>query len=101
MRPNSASKKFCAEAVATDVRSAVTVMPVTRISLTPRLKRVWRRIHKAKVPDSRAGDPQAHYFSITFGGRRKYDVRVPGVRRFEPIADDLSTLLQDIFSLGQ
>ena len=50
MRPNSASKMFCAEAVATEVRSVVTVMPVTSISLTPRLKPVWRRISKAKGP---------------------------------------------------
>ena len=54
MRPNSASKKFWAEAVATDVSSVVAVMPVTSIPLTPRLKRVWRRINKAKVPPTRA-----------------------------------------------
>ena len=30
-------------------KSVVTVMPVTRMSLTPRLKRVWRRINK-EVP---------------------------------------------------
>ena len=53
-RPNSASKMFWAEAVATEVRSVVTVMPVTRMSLTPRLKRVWRRINKANGPPSRA-----------------------------------------------
>jgi hypothetical protein len=40
------------------------VMPVTRMSLTPRLKRVWRRINKAKAPDSRADDPQAHHLSM-------------------------------------
>jgi hypothetical protein len=43
------------------------------MSLTPRLKRVWRRSNKAKVPDSRANNPQAHHSSITFGGGRKYD----------------------------
>src|SRR5262249_30515115 len=59
-RPNSASKKFCAEAVAAEVSSVVTVMPVTSMSLTPRLKRVWRRINKGS-PDSRADDPQAHH----------------------------------------
>jgi hypothetical protein len=79
------------------VRSVVTVMPVTRMSLTPRLKRVWRRINTAKGPDSRADDPQAHHLSLTFGGRRKYDLRVPGVRRLEPMADDVPTSLQDIF----
>ena len=30
------------------------VMPVTKMPLTPRLKRVWRRINKAKGPPSRA-----------------------------------------------
>jgi hypothetical protein len=39
------------EAVAAEVKSIVTVMPVTRMSLTPRLKRVWRRINKAKDSD--------------------------------------------------
>ena len=72
-RPNGASKMFWAEALATKVRSVVTVMPVTRMSLTPRLKRVWQRSNKAKVPDSRANHPQAHHSSITFGGGRKYD----------------------------
>jgi hypothetical protein len=45
---------FWAEAVATEVRSVVTVMPVMRVLLTPRLKPVWRRINKAKVPPRRA-----------------------------------------------
>ena len=64
-RPNSASKMFWAEAVVTKVRSVVTVMPVMRMLLTPRLKRVWRRINKAKgPPDSRADDPQAHHLSM-------------------------------------
>src|SRR5438094_5051437 len=60
-RPNSASKMFWAEAVATEVRSIVTIMPVTKTSFTPRLKRVWRRINKAKVPDTRDDDPQAQH----------------------------------------
>jgi len=60
MRPNSASKMFWAEAVATEVRSVVTVIPVTRMCLTPRLKRVWRRISKAKGPRLARHDPQAH-----------------------------------------
>jgi hypothetical protein len=55
---------FWAEAVATQVTSVVTVMPVTNMPLTPRLKRVWRRIDKAKdSPESRA-DEQAHRLSI-------------------------------------
>src|SRR5262245_16809882 len=70
-------------------------MPVTSMSLTPRLKRVWRRINKGS-PDSRADDPRAHHPSITFGGGRKYDLSVPGVRCLEPIADDVPTSLQDI-----
>src|SRR6266436_1036933 len=36
-------------------------------------------------PDSRADDPQAHHLSITFGGGRKYDLSVPGVRRLDSI----------------
>jgi hypothetical protein len=36
------------------VSSVVAVMPVTSIPLTPRLKRVWRRINKAKVPPTHA-----------------------------------------------
>jgi hypothetical protein len=75
MRPNSASKKFCAEAVATDVSSVVAVMPVTSIPLTPRLKRVWRRINKAK--DSCADDPQAQPALDSAGGGRKYDLSTP------------------------
>src|SRR5262249_45416469 len=43
---------FWAEAVATEVRSVVTVMPVMSMLLTPRLKRVWRQINKAKGPPS-------------------------------------------------
>jgi hypothetical protein len=78
MRPNSASKKFWAEAVATDVSSVVAVMPVTSIPLTPRLKRVWRRINKAKVPpDSCADDPQAQPALDSAGGGRKYDLTTP------------------------
>ena len=58
MKPNSASKMFWAEAVATEVRSVVTVMPVMRMPLTPRLKRVWRRAKKAKgSPELRTDDP--------------------------------------------
>src|SRR5215831_14555949 len=80
-RPNSASKMFWAEAVATEVRSVVTVMPVTRMPLTPRLKRVWRRINKARVPRlARRRSPGAPSFN-SFGDGRKYDLRVPGVRR--------------------
>src|SRR5262249_5204652 len=45
---------FWAEAVAKEVRRVVTVMPVTRVPVTPRLKRVWRRINKAKGPPTRA-----------------------------------------------
>src|SRR6266516_6938047 len=84
MRPNSASKKFCAEAVATEVRSVVTVMPVTRMSLTPRLKRLWRRINKAKDPPTRAPTIPRRTSLNAFGGGRKYDLRAPGVRRLEP-----------------
>jgi hypothetical protein len=59
--------------------------------LTPRLKRVWRRINKAKCPPTRAPTiRQAHYPSITFGGGRKYDLSVPGVRYLE-----LATVLRD------
>src|SRR6516165_7571621 len=86
MRPNSASKIFWAEAEATEVRSVVAVTPVTRMSLTPRLKRVCRRINKAKGPPTRAPTiPSAPSFN-TFGDGRKYDLGVPGVRRLEPIA---------------
>src|SRR5215471_20543499 len=83
MRPNSASKMFWAEAVATEVRSVVTVTPVTRMCLTPRLKRVWRRISTAKGP--RLARPMIPRRSSLngFGGGRKYDLRVPGVRRLE------------------
>ena len=55
-RPNIASKMFWAEAVATEVRSVVTVMPVMRMPLT-RLKRVWRRTKKAEGPKSHTDDP--------------------------------------------
>src|SRR5262249_10630061 len=82
---------FWAEAVATEVRSVVTVMPVTRMPLTPRLKRVWRRINKAKGPPiARQRSPGAPSLN-GFGDRRKYDLRMPGVRRLEPIADDVPT----------
>src|SRR5262249_15296538 len=82
---------FWAEAVATEVRSVVTVMPVTRMPLTPRLKRVWRRINKAKGPRiARQRSPGAPSLN-GFGDRRKYDLRMPGVRRLEPIADDVPT----------
>src|SRR6516164_937972 len=84
---------FWAEAVATEVRSVVTVMPVTRKPLTPRLKRVWRRINKAKVPRlARRRSPGAPSLN-DFGDRRKYDLRVPRERRLEPIADDVPTSL--------
>src|SRR5262249_59631670 len=78
--PGSGSKKFDAEAGVAEVSSVMTVMAVTSMSLTPRLKRVWRRINKGS-PDSRADDPRAHHPSITLGGGRKYDLSVPGVRR--------------------
>jgi hypothetical protein len=75
---------FWAEAVATEVRSVVTVMPVMRMPLTPRLKRVWQRTKKAKgSPESRTDDPPGAPLSLTFGGRRKYDLSVPGVRRLD------------------
>src|SRR5215470_12801009 len=80
-RPNSASKKFWAEAEALEMTSVVAVMPVTKIPLTPRLKRVWRRINKAKdSPPSRAdGSPYA--LALTnFSSGRKYDLRVLGLR---------------------
>jgi hypothetical protein len=67
---------FWAEAVATQVRSVVTATPVTRISLTPRLKRIWRRINKAS-PDLRADNPQAHPVVSSAAGRRKYDLSTP------------------------
>src|SRR6476620_9371231 len=77
---------FWAEAVATEVRSVVTVMPVMRMPLTPRLKRVWRRAKKAKgSPESRTHDPPSAPLSLTFGGRRKYDLSVPGVRRLDRV----------------
>src|SRR5262249_45251718 len=76
---------FWAEAVATEVRSVVAVMPVTRMSLTPRLKRVWRRINKAKGPPTLAPTIPRRTISNTFGDGRKYDLRVPGVRRLEPV----------------
>src|SRR5215831_5288789 len=53
-RPNSASKKFWAEAEALDVTSIVAVMPVTSMLWTPRRKRVWRRINKRRTPPSHA-----------------------------------------------
>src|SRR5262249_41075909 len=84
-RPNSASKKFWAEAVAAAVSSVVTVTPVTSMDLTPRLKPLWRRMIKAKSPRSRRRIPPAHHLSITFGGGRKYDLSVPGVRCLEPL----------------
>jgi hypothetical protein len=60
-RPNSASKKVWPEAVAIEVRSVVAAMPVTRMSLRPRLEQLWRRINKAKGPPI----PQAHHLSIS------------------------------------
>src|SRR6266480_2602188 len=70
---------FWAEAAATEVTSVVTMMPVTR---TPRLKPVWRRINKAEgSPESRADDSPCAPFIDIFGFGRKYDLRVPGVRR--------------------
>src|SRR5215831_8711366 len=65
-RPNSASKKFWAEAEALEMTSVVAVMPVTKITLTPRLKRVWRRINKAKDSPSHAPTvPHTRYRSLT------------------------------------
>jgi hypothetical protein len=57
------------------------VMPVTSMLLTPRLKRVWRRINKAKdSPQSRAdGSPYALSLTNVSSGR-KYDLRVGGLR---------------------
>ena len=82
-RPNSASKMFWAEAVATEVTSVVTVMPVTKMSLTPRLKRVCRRINKVQhSPELRTNHSPRRNLSITFGGWRKYDLRVAGSKTF-------------------
>jgi len=70
---------FWAEAAATEVASVVTVMPVTSMPLTPRLKQVWRD----KAQDSaelRANDSPGAPSLNTFGGGRKYDLRVPGAR---------------------
>src|SRR5262249_51562624 len=81
---------FWAEAVATEVRSIVTVMPVTRMSLTPRLERLGRRINKARLPRrARRGPPGAQSLNA-FGGGRKYDQRVPGER---PLANGESARL--------
>ena len=77
---------FWAEAVATELTSIVTVMPVTSMSLTPRLKRVCRRINKVQHPSElRANDPARAPFLNNFGGGRKCDLRVPGVRRLERV----------------
>jgi len=80
-RPNSASKMFWAEAADTEVASIATVMPVTSMPLTPRLKRVWRRINKPNGSPRRAPIPQAHHLTISLASGQKYDLRVPGVRR--------------------
>jgi len=70
------------QAAATEVTSVVTMMPVTSMPLTPRLKRVWRRINKAEgSPESRADDSPCAPFIDIFGFGRKYDLSVPGVRR--------------------
>jgi hypothetical protein len=67
--------------VVTEVTSVAMVMPVTSMPLTPPLKRVWRRINKAKdSPSSRADDSPGAPSLDTFGGGRKYDLTVPGVR---------------------
>jgi hypothetical protein len=71
------------------VKSVVTVMPVTSMYLTPRLKPVWRRINKRTAPPIARRRPPAHHLSITFGGGRKYGLSVPGVRCLEPMADDV------------
>src|SRR5262249_34974288 len=61
-RPNSASKKFWAEAEALELTSVVAVMPGTSMLLTPRLKRGWRRINKAKdSPQSPADGSPSRY----------------------------------------
>ena len=72
-----------------EVTSVVTVMPITSIGLTPRLKRVWRRINKANgSPNSQADGCPGAVLSSTFGGGRKYDLTVLGLR----LADD-STIM--------
>src|SRR6266481_1741340 len=81
-RPNSASKTFWAEAADTEVASIAMAMPVTSMPLTPRLKRVWRRINKPNGSPRRAPTiPQAHHLTISLASGQKYDLRVPGVRR--------------------
>jgi hypothetical protein len=56
---------FWAEAAAMELTSVVTVMPITSIALTPRLKRVWRRINKANGSPSRKPTvAQAHYCPV-------------------------------------
>src|SRR5262249_55884194 len=80
---------FWAEAAAMEVTSVVTVMPITSIGLIPRLKRVWRRINKANgSPNSQADGCPGAVLSSTFGGGRKYDLTVLGLR----LADD-STIM--------
>src|SRR5262249_36030856 len=80
---------FWAEAAAMEVTSVVTVMPITSIGLTPQLKRVWRRINKANgSPNSQADGCPGAVLSSTFGGGRKYDLTVLGLR----LADD-STIM--------
>src|SRR5262245_39006708 len=69
-----------AEAVATEVISVVTVMPLTSMPLTPRLK-PWRWINKAKDSAESCAHDSPYALSLnTFGGGRKYDLRVPGPR---------------------
>src|SRR5262249_2688767 len=92
------SKMFWAEAVATEVRSVVTVMPVTNMPLTPRLKQVWRD----KAQDSaelRANDSPGAPSLNTFGGGRKYDLRVPGARH-PPFAFLRSTSISRSFPIS-
>ncbi len=73
---------FWAEAADTEVASIATAMPVTSMPLTPRLKRVWRRINKPNGSPRRAPTiPQAHHLTISLASGQKYDLRVPGVRR--------------------
>jgi hypothetical protein len=48
-----------------EATSVVTVIPATRMPLTPRLKRLWRRINKAKgSPESRATISRTHHPSV-------------------------------------
>jgi hypothetical protein len=69
-RRKAPQKMFCAEAVAAEVRSVVTVMPIMQMPWTPQLKRVWRRI-KAQDSHSRAPTiPPGAPLSLNFVVRR-------------------------------